>query len=195
MDDAKCRFVGAGKHGWVLLLLGATLASFRAGSSLAAEAAAAAPQHGEQSTRLDEVIISGQLNSLSAVKRALIDNENRFNVRYNELNQDDHYDVVCRDEIPTGSRIPRRNCQARVVDEITTQESQDFFRNLGTGPGLWIARPDLLREQAMGEVKERTRALVLQDPELKQTLLEHSRLEQMYRKLSRKESRRLFRRD
>ena len=176
-------------------LLGA-LALLCAGLVHAAEAAGEAPQDVRESTKLDEIIIPGQLNSANAIKQALIDNEDRFNARYNELNQDDHYDVVCRDEIPTGSRVPRRNCQAKIVDEITTRGAQDFFRNLGTGPGLWITRPDLMRSQAMVELKDRTLALVQRDRQLQQVLQERARLEQMYQKQLRKESRlRLFRRD
>ena len=177
------------------LLLGA-LALCVAGSVLATEDAGESPQEVTPSTKLDEILISGKQRSLRAIQQALIDNEDRFNARYNELNQDDHFDVVCREEIPTGSRVPRRICQAKIVDEITTQESQDFFRNLGIGPGLWVTRPDLVRTQAMGELQQRTLELVQRDAQLQQMLEEHGRLEQMYAKQSRKESRwRLFRRD
>jgi len=42
---------------------------------------------------------------------------------------------------------------AGIVDETTTQEAQEFFRN----PGFWITPPDAIRRQAMFEVKEQSR--------------------------------------
>ena len=135
---------------------------------------------------LDELIVTGKLDSPGAVKAALLDSENRFNARYNELNKDDDYDIVCRDETPTGSHIPVRSCQAKIVDEETAEQGQAFFRNLATGAPTWIVPPESLRRQAMFEVAERTLVLLKSDPELRRDLLEHVKLEQLYKELSKK---------
>lgn len=180
MRYARWRLAGAGQRGWAQLLLGAAVTLACAGSALAEDDAKAVPQATAQGTSLDEIIVSGEFDSLAAIKQALIDSENRFNARYNALNTDDAYDIVCRDDIPTDSHIPRRLCQARIVDEITAQEARDFFR---TGGAVRTTPPDAVRRQAMFEVKERTLALVQSDPELRRDLLERSALAQKYEKL------------
>ena len=179
---------GAGKRGLARVLLVTAFTVICTSSVLAAADGKDAPRHVKQGTSLDQIIVSGELDSLSGIRKALLDSEQRFNARYNELNKDDDYDVVCRDDIPTDSHIPRWSCQAKIVDKITAQQTDEFFRSLGAGPASQITPPDLVRAQAMLELRERTLALVRSDPELQRNLLERARLEQMYEKLHRKKA-------
>ena len=196
MPHTRRGFAGAGKRGSAGLLLSMAFMLACIGSVRAANGARDSSQEASRATRLDEITVPGELNSLSAIKQALRESEKRFNARYNELNKDDDYDVVCSDDIPTDSHIPRWGCQASIVAKITEQQAKDFIRNPGTGPAFPITAPDIVRRQAMFEVEERTRALVGSDPELQRELLEHAQLERILNKAIKKKSRwHLFGRD
>jgi hypothetical protein len=152
--------------------------------AIAADDAKPAPANAGHDTRLDEVLVTGKLDSLIGIRQALIASENRFNARYNELNQDDDYDVVCRQNTPLGTHIPQRLCQPNIVDKEAAVEAEEFFRSINTGgPGTPLTSPERLRIESMHELKKRTLALVNIDPQLKQELVEHSRLEQRYKQM------------
>jgi hypothetical protein len=47
---------------------------------------------------------------------------------YNELNEDDEYDVHCYSEIISGSRIKQQFCQANYEVRAQSDSSSDYFR-------------------------------------------------------------------
>ncbi len=205
------------RGGLLVLVAASAMAMLCAGRVLAAEesaggnAGAAAPQDISKITSLDEIVVTGRLDSLSGIRQALVDSESRFNARYNELNKDDRFDIVCRDEMPTGSHIARRHCYPKFMDEMGQQPGQmltsgtgaasiDPVTSLGVPGGgdrtVWLQSPEMVQLSSMNELKRRTLALVNSDPDLKRDLLEHARLEQIYRQLGRKKFKlHLFRRD
>jgi hypothetical protein len=150
----------------------------------AAETVAVVPGDPGGIKTLDEVVVTGKLDSLPAAREAVIAAEDRFYARYNELNQDDMLDVQCRFEQPTGTRIPRRTCQTRMLDEETRAEALKF---VGTAEGT----VDLLSAQALNsplqaELRKRVLAMTREDPQLLRALLERARLQQYYEDLSAK---------
>lgn len=156
-----------------LLLLAAALSLPARGE----DTIAVAPADLDAVETLDEIIVSGRLDSLSSAWKAVIEAEDRFYARYNELNQDDSMDITCRFEQPTGTRIPKRTCQARYFDEASRSEA---MRVLGTMEGnVRSLRPDAMQ----AELKARTLKLLKTDPQLKRALLERARLDQYYQAL------------
>jgi hypothetical protein len=149
-----------------------------------ADATATVQQDLSSITSLDEVVVTGKLDSLSGIRAAIKDSEERFYARYNELNKDRNFDITCRNEAPTGSRVDRDNCQAQVVDETSAAEAQAFVSGIaGTVP---VTPMTVLRSSAAAEMRQRALVLLKNDPELMQDLLEHARLEQMYQQMVRK---------
>jgi hypothetical protein len=146
----------------------------------AAETVAVAPEDLSGIETLDEVVVTGKLDSLSAARQAVIAAEDRFYARYNELNTDDRMDILCRFEAPTGSRIPRRVCQPKLVEEAARDEAQRF---LNTANGSYAP---LTMDSMKAELKARTLKLLAKDPELKRALLERARLEQYFNDLHQK---------
>lgn len=138
---------------------------------------AAAPANPARARTLDEIIVSGELGSLGAAWKAVIEADDRFYARYNELNKDDSMDIECRFEKATGTRIPKRSCQPKLADDLGHAEAE-WALNKRSGEAR------LLKEKAMqADLKERTLKLLAEDPELVQALLERTRLEQHYQKL------------
>jgi hypothetical protein len=58
---------------------------------------------------------------------------------YNEANSNNDNDLVCRDERPTGSRIPHRVCRSVAQDKADARGAKDFldalFRSAGSYQG------------------------------------------------------------
>jgi hypothetical protein len=46
------------------------------------------------------------------LRQAVVEAEDRFHARYNELNDNDDFDVNCRQEARTGTKLERRICRA-----------------------------------------------------------------------------------
>jgi hypothetical protein len=153
----------------------------------AAETVAVAPADLSGIRTLDEVVVTGKLDSLPAAREAVIAAEDRFYARYNELNKDDMLDVQCRFEQPTGTRIPRRTCGTRMLDEETRAEAQTF---VGMAEGtVNLVSAQALNAPVQAELRKRVLALTREDPQLLRALLERARLEQYYEDLSAKKFR------
>jgi hypothetical protein len=143
--------------------------------------AALTPADISQVKELEEILVAGDRNSLHAARRAVADAEDRFYARYNAVNDDHAYDVLCRDRAPTGSLIERRICLPRLVEDAIEADTQ---RMMQTSNGLTtVVAPDLLHASVAPELKRRMLAQVKKDPELLRALLEHARLQQHYEAL------------
>jgi hypothetical protein len=156
-----------------LLLLAGALAL----PAAAEDTVAVVPEDLDSIRTLDEVVVTGRLNSLTAARQAVIEAENRFYARFNELNKTQGLDIGCSVEAPTGSRLTRRNCQTRLGDDLNRNEALKF---IGVAEGSVVrAPPPDLKPQLMA----RTLELVKKDPELLRALLERARLQQHYEAL------------
>ncbi|MFM1887175.1 MAG: hypothetical protein RL026_2332 [Pseudomonadota bacterium] len=124
---------------------------------------------------LEEILVTGDRDSLSAARKAAADAEERFYERYNAGNDDHAYDMVCSERAPTGTLIRQRMCLPKLVDDAMAEETARLVRGQGS-TGVML-NPDALRQNAMVEVKRRLRERVAKDPELLRALLEHARLQ------------------
>lgn len=148
----------------------------------AAETVAVVPEDLSGIKTLDEVVVTGKLDSLGSARQAVIAAESRFYARFNELNQDDLLDVQCRFEQPIGTRIPKHTCNARMLDEVTRDEA---LRILGLTEGTARLRSaQALNAPVQAELKTRLLKMTREDPQLLRALLEHARLAQYYNDLS-----------
>lgn len=134
---------------------------------------------------LDEVVVNGNLSSLSGLRSAIVAAEDRFYARWNELNADDQYDIQCRIEAPTGRRLFRRTCMPRIVDDLTHAIAMGLVRGNSDTNAQYKTSEDV-RLAAARELKRRTLLLLEQDPELRQALLERARLSELYKAMEAK---------
>jgi hypothetical protein len=143
--------------------------------------APAAPADIFEVKTLEEVVVTGQLETLSGLTKAIIEAESRFYERFNELNNAPGMDIRCRSEAPTGKRLKVRNCFAVAADEATREDALRFM-GITTGTAS-IQSPYEIQAAMRPELKKRTLEMLKKDPELLRALLEHARLTKMYTEL------------
>jgi len=161
------------------------------GAVLAANTAAIAPPNVLEVRTLEEVVVTGDLESLSSAQTAVNAAEDRFYARYNKLNKDHRFDVNCRQQTPSDhvSRFTKRVCDPVYVDEATQIEAMKMFPANGLQKGdafVTLASAVLLREAGLPELRRRTLDLIRSDPELLRALLERARLQEHYDALRKK---------
>jgi predicted glycoside hydrolase/deacetylase ChbG (UPF0249 family) len=136
-------------------------------------------------TETEEVIVSGRLDDLSSVEKAISDAEDRFLDRYNELNDDSRYDVKCQMKATTGHRIALRHCEPGYVAEAKREDAvYEMLRfgnqNVRVRPTHSVVLAQLPAMQA------RMRDIVGSDPDLQRALIERALLVERYEKLAKK---------
>jgi hypothetical protein len=131
---------------------------------------------------IEEVIVSGKLDSLSQLRKAVDRAENRVYERYNEINKSADYDIECIVEAPLGSRQKAKKCQPRYVSDAMHEDAFDaLFRNqtsatrLRSVSALGAGRQTFLR-QTMLEAAQK-------DPQMQRAMIEHSLLQERYEKV------------
>lgn len=72
---------------------------------------------------IEEVTVIGMRDIIS-LRNKLFRAEDQFFELYNEINDEDIYDVVCRMRAPTGTRIARRECLPNFYRMATSEEGQ-----------------------------------------------------------------------
>jgi len=140
-------------------------------------------------SRSEEVVVSGKPADPDQVRKALVEAEDRFYSRYNELNRDDDYDVQCRVEAPLGQRLKQRSCEPRFVVEAARDNTTANANTSGAGSGSYVGRGTQVNARLgpkMEEFRRRMQQFASQDPALQSALVERVRLEQEYKALLRK---------
>jgi hypothetical protein len=128
-------------------------------------------------SQVEENIVSGRLDSLSQLRKALDRAENRVYERYNEINKGSDYDIECITEAPIGSRQKVKRCQPRYVSDAMHEDAFDaLLRNQNSAtrqrcvPALAAGRQTFLR-RAMLEAAQK-------DPQMQRAMIEHSLLKE-----------------
>jgi hypothetical protein len=161
-------------------LLSFLLAAF-AVPALAGETVALTPPNLADVDSLEEIIISGDRDSLSGARKAMVEAEERLYARFNELNKDDAFDIVCSEYAPTGTLLRRRVCEPRGLERWTSAEAQSIlFSTEGTVTPNASAS---MKPVFVAESKKRMLDLIRKDPQLLRALLERARLEKHYEEI------------
>ena len=132
--------------------------------------------------QMDEIVVSGRLDKLSEVRKAIVAAEDRAYARYNELNKSRMYDITCFIEAPIGTRLTRRNCEAAYVTDAKSEAAQDLVR--GRAPIL-RSSVDIINAH-LGEMQRRLRETAENDPEMMQALIERSLLVERFEMLKKR---------
>ena len=169
------------KHLLSFLLATLALAGGPSIAVLAAETSAVAPADLSEIRDLEEIVVTGD-RTLSAAREAIVEAEDRFYNRYNELNTDDKFDIKCRMQ-EQGSKFRVRVCIPRYVEEGTHAEAMKLLMPSSVGGAVMLASSETVGASLRAELKKRTLDLVRKDPELMRALLERARLEQYYQQL------------
>lgn len=147
-------------------LLFATLMASKNGSAQTEDAPG-----GEET--IDEIKVMGA-RSLALMRREVVDAEDRVFELFNELNEDDDYDIICKRETRIGSQLPRRICQTRIYREQLSRVTND--EELGLLPVSNMTR----NSRSQQTVIDKMRALAAAHPELLDALRYRRQLEKRY---------------
>ena len=84
---------------------------------------------GGQDDVVDEVTVYAD-DSLPNLRARLRSVDEAFFKRYNELNSNDDYDMICKLETRIGSQIPRRVCMSRLHRRMVSESASDLAGDL-----------------------------------------------------------------
>ena len=133
---------------------------------------------------LDEVTVNGERVKIEAMRKEIVQLEDRFYDRYNELNTIDDFDIHCIEEAKTGTRFIKRSCRAVYQERAFAEEGQAAFKVLQRfrekGPAVADGGPpvpaSLTIERRLPEYKKNLEAVTRRDPELARLLEERGKL-------------------
>ena len=151
----------------------------------------------EQAPDLDEVVVNGA--KLDQVMKELLQAEDRFFRRYNELNTKDDFDVQCQKEARIGTRLKKRHCRAGFEEKAMAEEGQEagkIFQSIQDQFRLGASNPVVqggpivpgiqVMETRRPEFREHMKEVVRRNPELIELLQQHADLIERYYELRRK---------
>ncbi len=145
-------------------LVSAALASFLA---FQPESAAA------QETELEEIIVRAP-RTLGSMRVEILKAENNALALFNDLNDDDDYDIYCARETPTGSHIPQRVCRPRYLVRLESRAAQDFLR----GDIYYMPVGEVRQHDSI--LLEKLETLAVEHPELLQAVRDYHQLKTAY---------------
>lgn len=127
---------------------------------LALPAAAA----GQDDEAADEIVVASQ-KSTAALRRDLDRAEDDFYALYNELNEDDEFDIRCSYEAPTGVRKKTKLCRPAFFSKDRGREDKTRRINPETDPVL---------SAKLDELQENLESLVAANPELQAAMIRYN---------------------
>ncbi len=77
---------------------------------------------------IEEVIVIGQ-HSILTIRREMFDTQDLVYDTFNELNNDNEYDMVCANEARIGSQIKYKVCRPRFITEATSDAYTEWREN------------------------------------------------------------------
>ncbi|MEM9334183.1 MAG: hypothetical protein AAGA33_04975 [Pseudomonadota bacterium] len=129
---------------------------------------------------VDEVTVYAE-ESITFLRRKLRVVDEQFFTRYNELNSNDDFDMVCKRETRLGSQIPRQVCRSKLHRERTSEAAEDARdEDIGLGDDsiAWT-------RQHYRKVREDIGEVLKQDAELRDIVRDRKNiLEEIERKKS-----------
>ena len=123
---------------------------------------------------IDEITVMGA-RSLAMMRAEVIEAEDVIYDLFNELNDDDGYDIICKKETRIGSQMPQRICLARMYREAVADATNDE----DGGP---IVVGNMTRTSRHQEIlMDKMRALAAEHPELLDALRTRYALDRRYK--------------
>lgn len=135
-----------------------SLALLSFAATLSSRAAQPPEEASEPPQDIEEVIVRGG-KTLSQWRLELYRAQDELVTLFNELNEGDDNDVRCRNEVPTGTRIPQRVCWSHAQDKASATGARNFLTALvlsqGSGGGASVL--NTAAAQAQGSTASQAR--------------------------------------
>ena len=121
----------------------------------------------------DEIIIRGRRGA--ELRLEMERAENAIFARFNEINSDDRFDIVCRLEAPIGSRIDRRVCSSNDWRAQAAEHGGALIRHL-RGEGGPLPEMFLIEQQrGQRQLVDEMRRLVFNDEALYEAVVRYGK--------------------
>lgn len=141
-----------------------------------------------ESEALDEVVVAGSLDELNRLRDTLMELEDRFYERFNQLNNLDDFDTHCHLEARIGTLIKRRYCRAVFQDEAYAREGQEYAQYrfasesnpYPVAPGSPPVPAYVAMQARMEDYRDNMRKVVRSNPELLDLLRKRHDVEKQY---------------
>lgn len=147
---------------------GAPAATAEATPSVAGEVQRADPEN------IEEVTVVG-MRTRKKLRQKIVMAESRVFSLFNELNDDDGYDIICKRRTRVGSQIPYRVCKARLYWEGLAELAEDQIDDESP------SRPAVANAQKHTQIlREKMGALAKGHPKLREILRERYQLRQAF---------------
>ena len=125
---------------------------------------------------IDEITVIGTPELLT-LRVEIIRAEDEIYRIFNELNEDDDYDMICKNERPVGTHIARRVCRARLFRDAMAEDARRAMDgDLMTGPRINTNKHNEI-------LQEKLRSMVLEHPELAEAVQKRYVLRQKFVKV------------
>jgi hypothetical protein len=120
---------------------------------------------------IDEITVMGA-RDLGALRAELVRAEDEVYDLYNDLNDDDDYDIICKKQARVGSQIKFRVCQTRLFREALSTATEDE-------DGFLSPEGQLVNEKKHNSIlREKMRVVANENPELVVALRKRHALKQ-----------------
>ncbi len=149
------------------LLLGLALASAQDAGPTQEEA----PLPPDPDAPVDEVTVFAD-DTITNLRRLLRNVDQQFYTRYNELNSNDDFDMVCKRETRIGSQIPRQVCRSKLHRARISEAAEDVLDQdigLGEDSTAWTRRH-------YRKVREDVRRVLGEDESLREIVRDRKRI-------------------
>ena len=133
------------------------------------------PEITDDEEAIDEITVIGE-RELLALRVEIVRAEDEIYRIFNELNEDDDYDMICKTERPVGTHISRRVCRARLFREAMAEDARRAMNGeVMTGPMINTQKHNKI-------LQEKLRSMVLEYPELAEAVQKRYILRQKFLK-------------
>ena len=126
--------------------------------------------NGQEVKPMDNIVVTGE-KSRSEMRRDVFEAEENFYSLYNQLNDEEEYEVRCFYETPTGTRIKNHVCRAKFVSDAYSRRAAR-----GRGDHTRIANQSADSEFAAKSARfqEKLETLIDENAELAEALVKYN---------------------
>lgn len=129
---------------------------------------------------LDEVSVEGR--RLFELRAAIVESQDRFYALYNDLNDQDEFDIVCGELLPTGTKLVRRACFPQVVHTATEEEALAiwFAMFMGGAARPQVTPPNTVLAGKVQDYRKNMLKVLRRNPKLRALANESEDLQRKY---------------
>lgn len=128
-----------------------------------------------EDSAIEEITVIGARELLTLRVEIVRAEDELFRI-FNELNEDDDYDMICENERPVGTRIARRVCRARLFREKMAEDAKRAM------DGDVMTGVVIDSEKHNEILQEKLRSMAMKSPEFAEALQKRYALRQKFEK-------------